>query len=93
VPPMAAGPGTPVAPPVAPPAQAPAPDAPAEPTVPDAQASAAGDDELEREVGRYRDALRSGTICGACGEANPPDSQYCSDCGTRLQAADTREFE
>jgi hypothetical protein len=92
VPPMAAGPATPVAPP-----GATAPDAPPEPTVPDAAARAsrqpAPKDPLEREVARYREALRAGTICGRCGEANPPGSRFCGECGGGLDGSeDSSEF-
>jgi hypothetical protein len=54
---------------------------------------AANGDAIEREVLRYREALRAGTLCARCGQANPPDSAYCSDCGTRLPLADAREFD
>jgi hypothetical protein len=92
VPPMAAGPATPVAPP-----GATAPDAPAEPTVPDATAGAsrrpAGKNSLEREVARYREAVRAGTVCGRCGEANPPGSRFCGECGNALGGGeDSSEF-
>src|SRR5688500_9123806 len=39
------------------------------------------DDRIEREVLRYREALRAGTLCARCGQANPPGSAYCADCG------------
>lgn len=39
---------------------------------------------LDREVERYREAVRAGTVCGRCRFANPPGSRYCADCGTRL---------
>jgi ribosomal protein L40E len=91
VPPMAAGPATPVAP-----TGATAPDAPAEPIVRDAQAqiqdTAGPDDALERDVARYRAALRAGTICRKCGEANPPGSRFCADCGSDLPVDDAQEF-
>jgi hypothetical protein len=90
----------PDAPAVPPPSPAGGPDAPAEPTVRDGQAASAaaaspgsGDDELERDVRRYRDALRAGTICRKCGEANTPDSMYCAECGARLPLSREREFE
>jgi ribosomal protein L40E len=98
VPPMVAGPATPVAP-----TGATVPDAPAEPAVPDARAQsrpeAAGspdalerDDALEHDVARYRAALRAGTICRKCGEANPPGSRFCADCGSDLPVDDAQEF-
>lgn len=88
VPPMAAGPATPVAP-----GGATAPDAPAEPTVPDAQVQTEAAPDLEREVTRYRTALRAGTLCRKCGAANPPESRFCADCGAALPLTDAQEFE
>ena len=41
--------------------------------------------EVDAEVLRYREALRSGTICTKCRQANPPGSRYCGDCGRELQ--------
>lgn len=43
-------------------------------------------DELEREVARYRLALRAGTLCSECGRANEPGSRYCGECGAPLGA-------
>ena len=40
--------------------------------------------DIDREVGRYRDALRAGTVCSRCAQANPPGSRFCSDCGRPL---------
>lgn len=40
--------------------------------------------ELEADVQRYREALRAGTVCGHCREANPPDSHFCRACGRAL---------
>lgn len=54
---------------------------------------AQGDDEIEAEVRRYREAVRAGTVCRKCGQANPPDSAYCFECGARLPLADAKEFE
>lgn len=88
IPPMAAGPATPVAP-----SGATAPDAPAEPTVPDAQRESADRDGLEREVARYRSAIRAGTLCRKCGAANPPESRFCAECGAGLPLTEAREFE
>jgi hypothetical protein len=81
VPPMAAGPVSPVD----------AGGAPDPADVPDA--SAGSDDELELEIRRYRTALRAGTVCGKCGQANPADSAFCFDCGERLPLSESREFE
>jgi hypothetical protein len=60
---------------------------------PVAPAEAAGADDVEPEVARYRAALRAGTLCRKCGQANPEGSVFCADCGTRLPLADAREFE
>jgi ribosomal protein L40E len=89
-------PATPPAMPVAPP-PATSPAVPAEPIEPDAQAHGrhaehAPDDALEAEVARYREALRAGTICRKCGEANPPGSRFCADCGADLPVDDVQEF-
>ena len=55
---------------------------------------AAGDgDELELEVQRYRAALRAGTLCSKCGQANPADSRFCFDCGAALPLQEAREFD
>jgi len=40
--------------------------------------------EIEREVLRFREALRAGTVCARCSQANPPGSRYCGDCGRPL---------
>jgi hypothetical protein len=50
-------------------------------------------DDIEREVQRYRVALRAGTICTKCGQANPEDSRFCFDCGTALPLTEAREFD
>jgi ribosomal protein L40E len=55
--------------------------------------AAAGDDPIEAEIMRYREAVRAGTVCRKCGQANPTDSLYCFDCGARLPLADAKEFE
>ena len=52
-----------------------------------------GDDDIEAEVMRYREAVRAGTVCRKCGQANPVGSAYCFECGARLPLADAREFE
>ena len=44
-------------------------------------------DEIDREVARYRDALRAGTVCGRSAQPNPPGSRFCSDYGRPLRAA------
>jgi hypothetical protein len=43
--------------------------------------------EIEAEVLRYRDALRAGTICTRCGQANPAGSRFCGECGRALPNA------
>ena len=50
-------------------------------------------DDVEREVLRYRTAVRAGTICRKCGQANPADSLFCFKCRAQLQRADAKEFE
>ena len=72
------------APPAAPPTPAVAPAGPEQPL--------SSDDALEVEVLRFREALVAGTLCARCGEANPADAKYCSDCGKPLPASDTQEF-
>jgi hypothetical protein len=54
---------------------------------------AASGDPVEAEVLRYREAVRAGTVCKKCGQANPADSQFCYECGARLPLADAKEFE
>jgi ribosomal protein L40E len=51
------------------------------------------DDAVETEVMRYREAVRAGTVCRRCGQANPVGSAYCYECGARLPVADAKEFE
>jgi hypothetical protein len=50
-------------------------------------------DELELEVMRYRTAVRAGTVCRKCGQANPAESMFCFDCGERLPRDEAKEFE
>lgn len=42
---------------------------------------------LEAELARYRAALRAGTLCDRCRQANPAASRFCAECGRRLPAA------
>lgn len=77
VPPIAAGPATPVA--------------PSGQVLEDAPPATS--DELELEIQRYRAALRAGTICRKCGQANPADSSFCFECGAPLPLAEAREFD
>jgi hypothetical protein len=51
------------------------------------------DDELELEIQRYRAALRAGTVCSKCGQANPAESAFCFDCGAPLPRSEAQEFE
>lgn len=46
--------------------------------------SLSDDAALDREVARYREALRAGTVCASCRFANPPESHFCAACGKRL---------
>jgi hypothetical protein len=41
--------------------------------------------EIENEVLRFREALRAGTVCTRCSQANPPGSRFCGDCGRPLR--------
>ena len=50
-------------------------------------------DAIEAEILRYRAAVRAGTVCRKCGQANPAGSAYCYECGTRLPLADAKEYE
>jgi hypothetical protein len=43
-----------------------------------------GEPGLRAEVDRYRDALRGGTLCDRCGQANAPGSRFCAECGRPL---------
>lgn len=72
----------------------PSPRALTEQRAPSAVAGSVSDDEaVEAEVQRYREAVRAGTVCRKCGQANPRDSSFCFECGARLPLADAREFE
>lgn len=44
----------------------------------------ADDAELEADVRRYRDALAAGTVCAGCQNANPPEADFCAECGREL---------
>lgn len=50
-------------------------------------------DAIEVEILRYRAAVRAGTVCRKCGQANPDGSVYCYECGGRLPLADAKEYE
>jgi hypothetical protein len=92
VPPMAAGPATPVN---AGGTTLPQPVPRGDLAVPvDRQpASGGGADDVELEVQRYRAAVRAGTVCTKCGQANPADSKFCFECGAALPLAEAREFD
>lgn len=45
----------------------------------------ASDAELDADVERYRTALREGTLCGHCRQANLPGSRFCQECGEPLE--------
>jgi hypothetical protein len=40
--------------------------------------------DVAAEVARYRDALRAGTLCHRCAEANDAGSRFCARCGGAL---------
>ena len=54
---------------------------------------AASDATVEQEIERYRAAVRANTVCKRCGQANPPDSRFCCECGKSLPARDREEFD
>jgi len=54
---------------------------------------AAGVEPVEDEIMRYRAAVRADTLCVRCGQANPPGSKYCCECGRTLPVVDVQEFE
>ena len=42
------------------------------------------DEEIEKEVQRYRAAIKAKTLCERCLTPNPPKSNYCSECGKAI---------
>ena len=42
------------------------------------------DPGIRQEVDRYRAALRAGTLCDRCGQANAEGSRFCGECGRPL---------
>ncbi len=54
---------------------------------------AASDRTVEEEIARYRDAVRADTVCRRCGQANPPASRFCHECGKTLPVTDSEEFD
>lgn len=54
----------------------------------DAQsAGAVGSPDIEREIMRYREARRAGTMCRRCTTANRAGSRFCAQCGKPLAGA------
>ncbi len=49
--------------------------------------------ELDADVERYRSALLHGTVCARCRHANPPESDFCGECGGPLDAAGTQPVD
>ncbi len=47
-------------------------------------AGAVASPDIEREVTRYREALRAGTVCARCKAANATASRFCAECGAAL---------
>lgn len=47
-------------------------------------AGAVGSPEVEREIMRYREARRAGTLCARCTAANRAGSRFCAQCGAQL---------
>ena len=45
--------------------------------------------DLETELRRVRQGLRSGTACRTCGHVNPGGSRFCSSCGSPLASRPT----
>ncbi len=46
--------------------------------------AAAGDADVEKEILRIREGLRSGLVCLDCGFTNEQGSRFCSACGESL---------
>ncbi|MCH1571646.1 MAG: zinc ribbon domain-containing protein [Longimicrobiales bacterium] len=51
------------------------------------KAGGAGDEALEAEIARLREALNSGTPCSSCSYSNADGSRFCSACGHALAEA------
>jgi hypothetical protein len=49
-----------------------------------ANGSPGGDAEVEREIARIREGMRSGVVCTDCGFTNEKGSRFCSACGEAL---------
>lgn len=41
-------------------------------------------DDLEAEIARIRQHIRSGLVCSSCGYTNEEGSRFCSSCGSAL---------
>lgn len=50
-------------------------------------ADGSGSFDLDAEIRRVRQGLRSGRTCRECGNVNPAGSRFCSGCGSALHAA------
>ena len=48
------------------------------------RAGEAGAADLEAEIARARQGLRTGTVCAVCAGENEPGSRFCAHCGTPL---------
>lgn len=48
---------------------------------------------IEAEVQVYRAAMRAGTLCPRCGNANAAGSRFCADCGRKLPGPSPEEAE
>ena len=42
------------------------------------------EEQLDAEVKRYQQAIKSATLCERCLTANPPKSNFCAECGKAL---------
>jgi len=42
------------------------------------------EEQLDAEVKRYQQAIKSATLCERCLTANPPKSSFCAECGKAL---------
>ncbi len=49
--------------------------------------------ELEADVKRYRQALRHGSVCVRCRQANAPESEFCGECGQALGSSESQPID